>query len=84
MRDEAIPDLIRRAGDEAVAAYRSYFETGGRRNTRRNYAYLASRFFRWVAARGMALEAIDARSLAARTNAGAASADAQGGFAAVI
>jgi hypothetical protein len=64
MRAEAVPDLIRAAGDDAVKAYRSYFETGSRRNTRRNYAYLAGRFFRWVAARGLTLEAIDARTLA--------------------
>ncbi len=49
MRDEAIPELIRAAGERTAAAYRSYFETGGSRNTRRNYAYLAGRFFRWAA-----------------------------------
>lgn len=64
MRDEVIPDLIRAAGDETVKAYRSYFETGGSRNTRRNYAYLAVRFFRWAGARGLTLAAIDARALA--------------------
>lgn len=64
MRDEAIPELIRAAGERAVAAYRSYFETGGSRNTRRNYTHLSGRFFRWAAARGLTLEAIDARDLA--------------------
>ena len=30
MRDEAVPHLIRAAGEAAVAAYRSYFESASR------------------------------------------------------
>lgn len=65
MRDEAVPALIRAAGEEAVKAYRSYFDDAiGNRNTRRNYASQARRFFEWAERRGLVLESIDAPALA--------------------
>ena len=71
MRDEAVPHLIRAAGEAAVAAYRSYFESASRtRSTRRLYASQAGRFFDWAGLRGLTLETIDAPALAAYAAAG--------------
>jgi hypothetical protein len=65
MRDEVVPSIIRAAGNQAVAAYRSYFEAASRsRNTRRLYASYARRFFEWAERRGLTPEMIDASALA--------------------
>ena len=66
MRADAIPHLIRAAGDDAVRAYRGYFDSRGRsRNTRRLYASHSRRFFEWAGRRGLTLTTIDAAALAA-------------------
>lgn len=58
MARDPIPALIAAAGDDAVRAYRGYFDSPGRsRNTRR--------FFEWAGRRGLTLTTIDAAALAA-------------------
>jgi hypothetical protein len=54
-----IPDLIRNAGDLAVATYTAFFEQGDwTRATRMIYQTNARRFFRFAAERGLTLGAI--------------------------
>ena len=62
----AVPDIIRAAGEDAVRAYHSYFETGiWTRQTHRAYATVARRFFDWAHRRALTLETIDAPAVAA-------------------
>jgi hypothetical protein len=64
--DTAIPGIIRAAGDEAVKAYRSYFDDATENpRTRGLYASRARRFFEWAGRRDLTLESIDAPALAA-------------------
>ena len=61
-----VPALIAAAGDHAVRAYREFLDDSKwSPTTRHSYARNARRFFRWAAARGLSLEAIDAPALAA-------------------
>ncbi len=63
---EAVPDLIRSAGDEAVRAYRAFLDDGRwMKSTRRLYASRVKRFLRWAESRDLSLKTITAADIAA-------------------
>jgi hypothetical protein len=66
VRDDAVPQIVRAAGDDAVRAYQEFLNDPVRATTTRKlYRLYAGRFFRWAESRGMNLETITAESLSA-------------------
>ena len=62
----AVPEIIRAAGERAVAAYREILDDPKwSAGTRRLYGRRARRFFRWAEARGLTLETIAGADAAA-------------------
>jgi site-specific recombinase XerD/transposase-like protein len=61
---DAIPDIIRAAGDAAVTAYREFLDNPKwSRSTKRAYSKSIRRFLCWAAYRNLSLEAIAAADL---------------------
>jgi hypothetical protein len=59
MRNDEIPEIIRAAGDQAVRAYREFFDhVEWCQSTRRVNGLRIRRFFRWADAHGLTLETI--------------------------
>jgi hypothetical protein len=63
--DAELPDLIRAAGDQAVAAYHAFLDQGWTPSTRKTYANNARRFFRWAQGRELTLATISAADITA-------------------
>jgi hypothetical protein len=66
MSDDAIPELIRAAGEPAARAYRQFLDDATKSpNTRRVYGNHIRRFCRWAEARGLPLMLVAGRDVAA-------------------
>ena len=64
MQNDAVPEIIRAAGEEAVAAYRQFFDDAkwSRVTRERAMPLMRGGFFHWAGVRGLPLQAIEAPS----------------------
>jgi hypothetical protein len=60
-----IPDLIRAAGERAIATYSSFLDRGWKPSTRKLYGQNSRRFFSWAERRGLTLATISAADMTA-------------------